>query len=201
MSKKIIALLLAGLLACTVFASCGPKTPADTGDNNDTPAVTVTVAELKDAVLGAYGDLYSPESEMGLPLMDIPSDILESTFGVEAAWVEEFAAGMPMMITNVDTYIIVKPTEGNTENVLTALESYYEYLVNDSFQYPKDLEKVRAAKVFEKNGYVFFIMLGMLSDEALYAEGTAEEIATIQYNEAEANNQKAIDAIKAAFGE
>lgn len=205
MSKKIIALILAGLLACSALVSCGgTKDPVDNGDNGDTttPApVVVTVPELKDAVLGAYGDLFDPTNEMGLYLMDIPADILESTFGVQAAWVEEYAAGMPMMITNVDTYIIVKPTEGNTENVVAALESYHDYLVNDSFQYPKDLEKVRAAQVFEKNGYVFFIMLGMLSEDVLYAEGTAEEIATLQYDEAMANNQKAIDAINAVFGE
>lgn len=203
MSKKIIALLLAGLLACGALASCcGTKDPADTDNNEDnTPAVTVTVTELKDAIKGAYGDTYDAENEMGLPLMEIPSDILEATYGIQTAWVEEFAAEMPMMMTNVDTFIVVKPTEGNSENVLTALQSYYDYLVNDSFQYPKDVEKVRAAQVFEKNGYVFFIMLGTLSEEALYAEGTAEEIAVIQYNEAVANNQKAIDAINAAFGE
>lgn len=200
MTKKILALLLAGVLACGALASCGGN--GDNGDNGDTtPApVVVTVPELKDAILGAYGDTYNPESEMGMPLMDIPADILEGTYGIQAAWVEEFAAGMPMMMTNVDTYIVVKATEGNAQNVLTALENYYNYLVNDSFQYPKDVEKVRAAKVFAEGDLVFFLMMGTLSDEALYAEGTAEEIATIQYNEAVANNQKAIDAINALLG-
>ncbi len=198
MSKKILALLLAGVLACGALASCG----GNNGDNGDTTpsTVEVTVPELKDAILGAYGDTYNPESEMGMPLMDIPADILEGTYGIQAAWVEDFAAGMPMMMTNVDTYIVVKATEGNTENVLTALQNYYNYLVNDSFQYPKDVEKVRAAKVFAEGDLVFFLMMGTLSDEALYAEGTAEEIATIQYNEAVANNQKAVDAINALLG-
>lgn len=200
MTKKILALLLAGVLACGALVACG-----NTGDNNKTddttPApVVVTVPELKDAILGAYGDTYNPESEMGMPLMDIPADILEATYGIQSAWVEEFAAAMPMMMTNVDTYIVVKATEGNVENVVKALQDYHNYLVNDSFQYPKDIEKVRAAKVFAEGDFVFFIMLGMLSDDALYAEGTAEEIATVQFNEATANNQKAIDAINALLG-
>lgn len=215
MSKKILALLLAASMMGAALVSCGGNndngedtTVEDTTvndttveDTTDAPAAEVNVTVLADAVKAAFGDLYNPESEMGMPLMEIPAETLESTYGVKAEWVDEYAAGMPMMMTNVDTFIIVKPTEGNEENVLTALNSYYDYLVNDSFQYPKDIEKVRAAQVFEKDDYVFFIMLGMLSDEALYAEGTEEEISTIQYNEAMANNQKAIDAINALLGE
>ncbi len=211
MFKKILALLLAASVMGAALASCGGNndngedtTVEDTTveDTTDAPnASVVDAAILADAVKFAFGDLYNPESEMGMPLMDIPAETLESTYGVKAEWVEDYAAGMPMMMTNVDTFIIVKPTEGNAENVLAALNSYYDYLVNDSFQYPKDIEKVRAAQVFEKGDYVFFIMLGMLSDEALYAEGTEEEISTIQYNEAMANNQKAIDAINATLGE
>ena len=215
MSKKILALLLAASMMGAALVSCGGNndngedtTVEDTTvndttveDTTDAPAAEVNVTVLADAVKAAFGDLYNPESEMGMPLMEIPAETLESTYGVKAEWVDEYAAGMPMMMTNVDTFIIVKPTEGNEENVLTALNSYYDYLVNDSFQYPKDIEKVRAAQVFEKDDYVFFIMLGMLSDEALFAEGTEEEISTIQYNEAMANNQKAIDAINALLGE
>ncbi len=209
MSKKILALLLAAAMMSAALASCGGNTDdgEDTtaGDTTveeatEAPAASVSVSDLKEAVLGAYGDLYNPESEMGMPLMDIDPDTLANVFGINAEWVDEYAAGMPMMITNVDTFIIVKPSEGNADNVLTALNSYYDYLVNDSMQYPKDLEKVRAAKVFTKGDYVFFIMLGMLSDDALYAEGTEEEIAAIQFDEATANNQKAIDAIDALLG-
>ena len=204
MSKKILALLLAATMMSAALASCGGNNDdgEDTTveDTTEAPAANVSAAELKEAVLGAYGDLYNPESEMGMPLMDIDPDTLDNVFGIKAEWVDEYAAGMPMMITNVDTFIIVKPSEGNAENVLTALTSYYDYLVNDSMQYPKDIEKVRAAKVFTQGDYVFFIMLGMLSDEALFAEGTEEEIAAIQFDEATANNQKAIDAIDALLG-
>lgn len=215
MSKKILALLLVASMMGAALVSCGGNndngedtTAEDTTvndttveDTTDAAVSDVNAATLADTVKGAFGDLYNPESEMGMPLSEIPAEFLESTYGVKAEWVEEYAAGMPMMMTNVDTFIIVKPTEGNAENVLAALNAYHEYLVNDSFQYPKDIEKVRAAQVFEKGDYVFFIMLGMLSDEALYAEGTEEEISTIQYTEAMANNQKAIDAINALLGE
>lgn len=190
MFKKILALLLAATVVGAALVSCGEE-----------PVKEVPLADVTAAVKGAYGDLYDPENEMGLPMMDLDAETLSSIYGINAEWVEEYAAAMPMMMTNVDTYIIIKPTEGNKENVLGALNSYYDYLVNDSMQYPMNLEKVRAAQVFEKGEYVFFIMLGTLSDDALYAEGTEEEIAAVQYNEAIANNQKAIDAINALYGE
>ncbi len=197
MKKKILALILAAAMTASLAACGGNDNTVDTGDDTsvDTSASVkdVSIEELHTAIKDAYGEGYVPN-------MPIDAEMLASIYGIEAGWVEEFVAEMPMIMTHVDTLIIVKPTEGNTENVLDALNSYYDYLNNDSMQYPMNIEKVRAAQVFEKGGYVFFIMLGMMSDEALYAEGTEEEIAKIQYDEAVANNKKAIDAIDAAFG-
>lgn len=206
MAKKILAFLLAAAMMTATLASCGKNNDdtKDTGNGTDTSVDTsadtsaslkdVSIDELHTAIKDAYGE------DGYIPNMPIDAEMLASIYGIEAGWVEEYVAEMPMIMTHVDTLIIVKPTEGNTENVLGALKAYYDYLNNDSMQYPMNLEKVRAAQVFEKGGYVFFIMLGMMSDEALYAEGTEEEIAKIQYDEAMANNQKAIDAINAAFG-
>lgn len=222
MSKKILALILAAAMSATLLASCGPKDNSEDTANdtaNDTavdtavdtesdtteeffedmfpaaPEVSEELSALHTAVKEAYGE------DGYIPNMPIDPEMLTSLYGIEAEWVEEYVAEMPMIMTHVDTLIIVKPTEGNSENVLGALNAYHDYLVNDSMQYPMNIEKVRASQVFEKGGYVFFVMLGMLSDDAIYAEGTEEEIAAIQYNEAMANNQKAIDAINAFFAE
>ena len=224
MSKKIFALILAAAMSASVLASCGgTKTPADTTADTtvdtaidtavdtefaeDTeeeffedmfpaaPEVSEELGAIHDAVKAAYGE------DGYVPNMFIDPEMLASIYGIEAEWVEEYVAEMPMIMTHVDTLIIVKPTEGNAENVLNALNAYRDYLVNDSMQYPMNIEKVRASTVFEKGGYAFFVMLGMLSDEAIFAEGTEDEIAAIQYSEAVANNQKAIDAINALLGE
>ncbi len=221
MAKKILALILAAALSASILASCGgTKDPADTSvdtsvdtsadtsvdTDTDTeeffedmfpaaPEVSEELASIHNAIKEAYG----PEGYV--PNMPIDPEMLASIYGIEAEWVEEYVAEMPMIMTHVDTLIIVKPTEGNSENVLNALNAYHDYLANDTMQYPMNVQKVRASQVFEKGGYVFFVMLGMLSDDALYAEGTEEEIAAIQYNEAVANNQKAIDAVNALLGE
>ena len=214
MFKKILALLLAATVIGAALASCGGngnnEDTTDTDNTTDTestedtgnaPAANVALEDITAAVKGAYDGLYDPTNEMGMPLTPIDEVTLKDLFGIDSAWVAEYAAEMPMMMTNVDTFIIVKPTEGNAQNVIDALNSYQDFQVNESMQYPMNIQKVRAAQIFEKGGYVFFIRLGTLSDDALYAEGTEEEINTIQYNEAMANNQKAIDAINALFGE
>ncbi len=220
MSKKILALILAAAMSASLLASCGGDNSEDTTTDtaNDTtvdtavdtesdteeffedmfpaaPEVSEELSALHTAIKEAYGE------DGYVPNMPIDPEMLASIYGIDAAWVEEYVAEMPMIMTHVDTLIIVKPTEGNSENVMNALTAYHDYLVNDSMQYPMNIEKVRASQVFEKGGYVFFVMLGMLSDDALYAEGTEEEIAAVQYNEAMANNQKAIDAINAFFAE
>ncbi len=220
MSKKILALILAAAMSASLLASCGGDNSEDTTTDtaNDTtadtavdtesdteefiedmfpaaPEVSEELSALHTAIKEAYGE------DGYIPNMPIDPEMLASIYGIDAAWVEEYVAEMPMIMTHVDTLIIVKPTEGNSENVMNALNAYHDYLVNDSMQYPMNIEKVRASQVFEKGGYVFFVMLGMLSDDAIYAEGTEEEIAAVQYNEAMANNQKAIDAINAFFGE
>ena len=115
-------------------------------------------------------------------------------------------------MTNVDTLLIVKPTEGNEENVLGALTAYHEFLANDAFQYPINLPKIRNAKAFAEGGYVFFVMLGTLPDELVYVEIdyenlTDDEIAAeqakidaAQDEYAAGNTQKAIDTISALLG-
>ncbi len=184
MFKKIITLAAAALIAVSALASCGePKEPQ---------AAEVSIDQLHTAIQNAYGEEY-------LANMPMDAEMLEATYGVKAEWCEEFVLDMPMMMTNVDTLIIVKPTEGNEENVVKALTDYHEYQKNDGFAYPKDLQKIAAAQIYSEGGYVFFIQLGVLSDELIMMEGTEEEIATAQYDAALANNQKAIVAVNALF--
>ena len=190
MTKKIFAFLMAATLAAASLTACGEtKTPAD----ETVPAADVSITELRDAIAGAYGEFY-------LPNMPIDQQMLTDLYGIDAAWVDEFVAEMPMIMTNVDTLIIIKPTEGNEANVLSALEAYYDYMNNDAMQYPMNVQKVKATQVFAKGGYVFYFTLGVLSDDLLFMEGEEEEIAKAQYDAAMANNQLALDAINGLLG-
>ncbi len=246
MFKKILALLLAATVIGATFASCG--TNGDNGDTTDTgstedttntPEVVVTIEDLQTAILGAYGDLYDANNEMGMPMSGYSANFTENTFdlnfpgltdpendlgmpiseyitteleniyGVQAAWIDELVANKAASITSVDTLIIVKPTEGNEENVFNALKAYHDFLAADAFQYPINLPKIRNAKVFTEGDYVFFVMLGTLPDELVYVEIDYEnmteeeidaklaEIDAAQDEYCAGNTQKAVDAVKA----
>lgn len=232
MFKKIIALLLSATVIGATLASCGGGEK-----KND-----VTIDELATAITGAYGDLYDSTNEMGMPLSEYRANFTDNTFelnipglsdpendlgmpvsefitaelenfySIKGEWVSELVIKKAASITNVDTLIIVKPSEGNEANVSGALNSYLEYLQNDAMQYPINLPKIRNAKVFTEGGYVFFVMLGTLPDELVYVEIdyenlSEEEIAAEQAKIDAAqdeycagNTQKAVDAVNELFG-
>ncbi len=153
------------------------------------------------------------EEDLGMPVSEYITMELENLYGIQGAWVDEFVMKKAASMTNVDTLLIVKPTEGNEENVLNALTAYHEFLANDAFQYPINLPKIRNAKAFAQGDYVFFVMLGTLPDELVYVEIdyenlTEDEIAAeqakidaAQDEYAAGNTQKAIDAISTLLGE
>ncbi len=214
----------------------------NTDDATNTPDVVVTIEDLQTAILDAYGDLYDANNEMGMPMSGYSANFTENAFdlnfpgladpendlgmpiseyittefeniyGVRVAWIDELVANKAASITNVDTLIIVKPTEGNEENVFNALTAYHDFLAADAFQYPINLPKIRNAKVFTEGGYVFFVMLGTLPDELVYVEIdyenlSEEEIAAEQAKIDAAqdkycagNTQKAVDAVNELFG-
>lgn len=193
MSKKIIALIMAAALCGTALTACtkgGTNTPPV---DDAAPAVDVSVEELHNAIKEAYGENY-------LPNMPIDQQMLTDLYGIEAEWVEDFVAEMPMIMTNVDTLIIVKPTEGNSANVLNALTAYYDYQNNDAMQYPMNIQKVKATQVFEKGGFVFYFTLGTLSDDVLFMEGDEAVIAQTQYDAAMENNLIGLTAIETVLG-
>lgn len=216
MAKKLIALLLSAALCGTLLASCGGTNDTDDTSNDtaldsaddttaddttaddttaDTDAAgTVTIEQIHEAVKNAYGEEY-------LPNMLFDAEMFSTKYGVNPEWVEEMIAEEPMISFNVDTFIVVKPTEGNEENVFNALNSYADMLREGIGQYPANAEKVKAVQCYTKGGYVFFYMLGIIPDDLLFAEGDPDEIAAQQYAAAVANNQKATDAINALLGE
>lgn len=185
---------MAAALCGTALTACGRNTNTPPATEDKAPAKAASIEELHTAIKTAYGDNY-------LPNMPLDEQMLSDIYGIDAAWVDEFVAEMPMIMTNVDTLIIVKPTEGNSDKVLEALEAYYYYMNNDAMQYPMNIQKVKATQVFEKGGYVFYFTLGVLSDDVLFMEGDEAAIETAQYEAAMANNQIALNAINELLGE
>lgn len=139
-----------------------------------------SLVKIRDAVAGAYGENY-------IPSMPFEETTIKELYGVDKTWYDAIVAEGPLMSTHVDTFMAIHPTEGNLENVKTALNNYKEYLVNDSLQYPMNMDKVKAAMVTVVGDNVYFIMLGMIDD-------TIEDEAK-RLEEFTAQNQIAVDAI------
>lgn len=151
--KKIMSLVMIGIMAFSLSACSSKKEEQKEDAVKDVP-----VSEIQTAVQEAYKDAY-------LPSMDYDAETLESIFGVKEDWCEEYIAQGPMMSGHVDTFIAIKAKEANVQEVVDALNSYRDYLVNDSMQYPTNQIKVQASRVEQIGNYVFFILLGEIPME------------------------------------
>lgn len=145
--KKIVSLVMVGIMAIGMTACSAKK--ADT----DTAVKDVPVSEIHTAVKDAYGDAYYPN-------MDYDAEALESIYGVKADWYDEFVAQGPMISASVDSFVAVKAKADNVKDVEGALTAYRDYLVNDAMHYPMNQVKVQASEVLTVGNYVFFILLG-----------------------------------------
>lgn len=175
--KKLFSLAMVGIMAFSLVACSSKKDDQGAGNVKDVP-----VSEIQTAVKEAYGEAYTPN-------MDYDAQALESIFGVKADWYEEFIAQGPMMSAHVDTFVAIKAKEANVKDVVDALNSYRDYLVNDSMQYPMNQIKVQASRVEQVGNYVFFILLGEIPMEV--EEQGDDAILTAAKEQA----QIAVDAI------
>ena len=167
--KKIISLAL--IFGCSIaLMACGKKedngvvengnneiveevTPEEMNQNTNVELITVV-----DAVKAAYGDDYVPN-------MMVEGELLESTYGLTEDMYEEVYVEVPMISANIDTLIAVKVADGRQQDVVDALTSYRDYLVNDALQYPMNQLKLQSSRVIEKDGFVFFVSLGVIPME------------------------------------
>ena len=180
--KKIIALILALVLACTCFAACSAEDGKVTDEGNTEAVVKdVSAAALLDEVKNVLGDYYGADA-------DIPAEFLADTYGVKAEWVEEYAAQMPMISFRIDTYMVIKAKDGHVEDVEKALTDYHTYQVENSMQYPMNVPKLKAAQVAKIGNYVFYILTGYVPDEYMDDEEGA-------YKYALENNQMVISKL------
>ncbi len=170
------------------------STESDTAgsvENDNTPGDTETgwseeMSALRDAVVAELGEDYWPD-------MPIPAEMLEMNYGLTSDMYVDYMGESPMISANVDTLLIVKPAEGQADAVEEALQNYRTDQVENSLQYPMNVPKVQGSIVERVGDYVCFVLLGA-DVEAAAEQG---EEAAVAYSQKQ--NQRAIDAIKAAI--
>ncbi len=92
-------------------------------------------------------------------MMDITSDMLQDSIGLDPASVTEFAIKTPALITSSTTYMVVKPADGKKNEVKTALDNYMVALEEQWSTYlPEQYELVRNRLYTEYGDYLIYIV-------------------------------------------
>lgn len=188
MRKSIYAIAL--FLTAVSITACGGKTGNGSSETETaietTQAVNVDLEKVHQAVKDVYGENYIPSAPYD-------AQALNDMFGISEDLYEESIAEGPMISVHVDTFLAFKAKEGKGAEIEKLLNDYRTTLVEDSMQYPMNISKVEASEVVRHGDYVFFVMLGTASDEAL-EKGEEEALKSSQEE-----NKKAVDAIDAFF--
>lgn len=146
------------------------------------------LTQIHEAVKAAYGEEYLPDTRFDW-------QYIEAVYGITADMYDAVIAEGPMISFNIDTFVGFKAQSGREQDLYDALESYRDYLVNDSMQYPTNAVKVQATQVIQHGEYVFLVCLGSIDMET---EEQGEEAILAQAQE---KNQIAVDVINSFFTE
>lgn len=92
-------------------------------------------------------------------MMEVTKDQIKDTLNIESTDVEEFLMKMPMMMTQSNTYIIVKPATGKEDTVKTSINEYMTRVENQWATYlPDQYELVKNRKVEKIGDYLVYIV-------------------------------------------
>lgn len=187
--KKLLVLMMTLALAISMIA-CGTKEETPTADATANADVDLDV--LVDAIKKAYGDEY-------LPNMRVENEMLESPYGLTEDLYQEVFVEVPAISAQSDILIAVKVADGKQEEVVKTLNDYRDYLLNDAMQYPMNQLKLQASRVIEREGFVFFVSLGVIpmeieEDSEIIAKATelndiAEKVIDAEFDKANAEQK------------
>jgi hypothetical protein len=97
-----------------------------------------------EAVKAEYGEDYIPSAEINLQQ-------LEEVYKINKDWIKKSYAEGPMMSLNTDMFVAIMATDGNVDKVEQALLTTKNTLINESFQYPMNMAKVKSTQVYKVN--------------------------------------------------
>ena len=92
-------------------------------------------------------------------MMEVTKEQIKDTLNIEESDVFEFLMKMPMMMTQSNTYIIVKPVDGKEDVVKSAIEDYMKKLETQWETYlPDQYELVKNRKEVKIGDYLVYIV-------------------------------------------
>lgn len=211
--KKRYFLTAAAVAATLMLTACGNKDKNNnesttetttesttqqtetTTENNSTEAgtdgenVNTEAGQMLQNVHQAVQEVFAAFYPSGMQMQD-DATFMQETLKLDASWYDSAIVEVPMLSMSVDTFAVVHATEGNLDNVVNAFNSYKDYLINDSFQYPMNMPKIQAATVGSTGEYAYFIILSGMAN----VDETDENVEN-QIKAYEESNKIAIDTI------
>lgn len=189
MRKRLLAVIMAlSLVAGSTVYLPVPHDMVAVAEAAKKKVKTPSIKKIHKAVVNVFGENYVAN-------VPLSSEDIKQKCGISPSWYTDMVAEVPMISAQVDTFIAVKAKNKNTrKKVKKKLAEYRNTLVADTMQYPMNALKIQASKVYVKDNYVFFIMLGFI-DNSTEETGTEEQIIEAY----KAENQKAVNAINSLF--
>lgn len=190
--KGISVLLLTAAITAGAISICTAIPDKAPVPGLEAPVVTVQAAsapsasKLAKAVKKAYGDDYLPNYKLG-------KAEIKDKYGVASSLYSSAYAEVPMISAQVDELVVFKAkNSASKKKIVSAVKEYQKNLKENSLQYPMNVLKVQASKVYTNGKYVCFFMLGGYVDTDLADNGSDEEII----KEYQKLNNIAVKAVK-----
>ncbi|WP_154515843.1 DUF4358 domain-containing protein [Velocimicrobium porci] len=180
----LISVLTVGVIPPANFTNHVVSTSVEV----EAAAKNSSVTSLAKSVKKAYGEKYIPNVK--LSKTEIKDKFLIDSNLYSSAYVE-----VPMISAHIDTLAIFKAkNESTKKKIVSKLKEYKKEQIEHTLQYPSNLLKLHASKIYTNGNYVCFIMLGQVNRSV---EESGDESAIIKAYQKQ--NLVAVNAIKKAL--
>lgn len=141
--------------------------------------------KLASAVKKVYGEDYVLDQELD-------ESRINKQYGVSSSWYSSAFAAEPTIGVHADELAIFKAKNKESgKKILKALKRYQKKLKENTMDYPMNLPKVQASRLYKNGDYVCFMILGRISSQ-LEENGSEEDMIKAYQKQ----NNKAVKAIK-----
>ena len=152
--KKVLSLIMAGVLSLGMLTACGGKEETPSYDVNEV-LNTITTA----VPIAMPGEI--PESE------------LEMIMGLSAEDYVNYAGQMCMAMVSADRVVVIEAAEGKIDAVTAALETFKQSAIAQFELYlPDQYEKAKAGRIVVKGNYAVLVIAG--DNEVIANQGVEE---------------------------
>ena len=152
--KKVLSLIMAGVLSLGMLTACGGNEETASYDVNEV-LNTITTA----VPIAMPGEI--PESE------------LEMIMGLSAEDYVNYAGQMCMAMVSADRVVVIEAAEGKIDAVTAALETFKQSAIAQFELYlPDQYEKAKAGRIVVKGNYAVLVIAG--DNEVIANQGVEE---------------------------